>query len=303
MATSFSINILSQPFPSSINNNKNPTYSSNINIKTKTLLCLTLVVLVKDYILQLTVFSLAVKVLARDTIFQLTTFSLARAFKYLKVYISNQFIFLQKKTNCYKDFVNMFFITVKLHLNNCQIFRLKAVLGYRRYNIKIVCQLLDDPELLKYINIIYSPASKQIPTGIFKNKNRPVFTLNEVVDGFYNNSLKCQRSSVLVIQTKINKDKEEIRIVQYLLLKVVIRHILNKAKRNRQSLRYSFTFISYIEGKQYKEVLKAIRGYILIDRIFVLIQICNTYLFLRNRLSLITRYLKVRIEFKALLLN
>jgi hypothetical protein len=40
------------------------------------------------------------------------------------------------------------------------MFRLKAVLGYGRCSIKIVHQLLDDPELLKYINIIYSPTNK-----------------------------------------------------------------------------------------------------------------------------------------------
>jgi len=40
------------------------------------------------------------------------------------------------------------------------MFRLKAVLGYRRRSIKIVRQLLDDPKLLKYINIIYGPTNK-----------------------------------------------------------------------------------------------------------------------------------------------
>ena len=144
-------------------------------------------------------------------------------------------------------------------------------MGYGRYSIKIVRQLLDDPELLKYINIIRGPTNKWIPTGISKDKDKPVFTLNEVVNGFYDNSLKRWRPSILIVQTRINKGKEEIRIVQYLLPKVVITHILRKAKRNRWSLRYSFAFISYIEGKRYKEVLKAIKNHALINRIFVLI--------------------------------
>ena len=61
------------------------------------------------------------------------------------------------------------------------------------------------------------------------------------------------------------------RIVQYPSPKLVIMYALDKAERNGWLLRYSFAFISYIEGRRYKEVLKAIRGYILIDRIFVLI--------------------------------
>ena len=71
------------------------------------------------------------------------------------------------------------------------MFGLKAVLGYGRRSIKIVYQLLDDPKLLKYINIIYSPASEWILMGISKDKNRLIFTLNGVVDRSYNNSLKC----------------------------------------------------------------------------------------------------------------
>ena len=126
--------------------------------------------------------------------------------------------------------------------------------------------------------------------------------LNKVMDGHYNNSLKYQHSSVYVVQTKINKGKEEIRIVQYLLLKVVIVHVLDKAKRNRQSLKCSFAFIGYIKGKRYKKVLKAIKDYMLIDGKFILIQLCNAYLFPHSRLFLITRCLKVKIKFKALLI-
>jgi len=48
-------------------------------------------------------------------------------------------------------------------------------------------------------------------------------------------------------------------------------YVLYKVKRNGWSLRYSFVFIGFIGGKWCKEILKAIRGYILIDRIFVLI--------------------------------
>ena len=160
------------------------------------------------------------------------------------------------------------------------MFRLnKAVLGYRRRGIKIVYQLLDDPKLLKYINIIYSPTNKQILIGISKDKDRLVFTLSGVVDRSYNNSLKCQCSSIFIVQTRINKGKEEIRIVQYTSLEVVIIYTLDKAKRKRQSLRYSFILISYKKSKQYKEVLKAIKNYILIDRIFILIQLYNIYPF------------------------
>ena len=155
-----------------------------------------------------------------------------------------------------------------------------AVLGFRCCSIKIVYQLLDDPELLKYINMIYNPASKQIPIGIFKDKNRPIFILNRVVDGFYNNSLRCWCFSVFVIQTRINKGKEEIKIVKYLLLRVVIIYILNKAKRYKQLLRCSFAFISYKKDKQSKEVLNTIRNYVLINKIFILIQLYNVYLFL-----------------------
>ena len=158
-ATPFNVSVLSQPFSFFANANKDLTYFVDINTlliysgvedglaqdyfkgelsvsltlmqllpfkslidkddKTKILPYLTLVVLVGGYILQLTVFSLAVGVLVRDSILQLIVFSLARIFKYLKVYISNQFIFLWKKTNCYKEFVNIFFIIAKLHLNNC----------------------------------------------------------------------------------------------------------------------------------------------------------------------------------------
>ena len=179
------------------------------------------------------------------------------------------------------------------------MFRLKVVLEYKYRGIKIVYQLLGDPKLLKYINIIYiiySPTSEQIPTGISKDKDRLVFTLNRVVDRSHNNSLKCQRSSVYIVQTKINKGKEEIRIVQYLLLEVVIIYALDKAERNKQLLRYSFAFIGYVKNKQYKEVLKAIENYILIDKIFILIQLYNAYSFPYSGLFLITRCLKVRME-------
>ena len=150
--------------------------------------------------------------------------------------------------------------------------------------------------------MIHSPASEWILTGISKDKDRLVFTLNRVVDRHYNNSLKRWHSSIYIVQTRINKGKEEVRIVQYPSPKVVITYTLDKAKRNRQLLRCSFAFISYIEGKRYKEVLKAIKDYMLIDRKFVLIQLCNVYSFPYSRLSLITRCLKVGIEFKALLI-
>ena len=52
---------------------------------------------------------------------------------------------------------------------------------------------------------------------------------------------------------------------------MAIIYTLDKAKRNRWLLRYSFAFISYARSKRYKEVLKAIKNYILIDRIFILI--------------------------------
>ena len=165
------------------------------------------------------------------------------------------------------------------------MFRLKAVLGYRRRSIKIVRQLLDDPKLLKYINIIHSPTNKWILMGISKDKDRLVFTLNKVVNGSHNNSLKRWRFSINIVQTRINKGKEEIRIVWYQLPKVVITYALDKAKRNRWLLKYSFVFISYKKSKRCKEVLKAIKNYILIDGIFVLIQLCNAYLFFyRNAL-------------------
>ena len=73
------------------------------------------------------------------------------------------------------------------------------------------------------------------------------------------------------MQTRINKGKEEIRIVQYLLLQAVITHALDEARRNRWLLRCSFAFISYAKNKRYKEVFKAIKNYMLIDRIFILI--------------------------------
>ena len=156
--TLFSISAPNQFLFFSASTNKDPTYLSNINTlfiysrvenkltqdyfkgelsissiatqllpfksltdkdnKTKTLPRLTLVAPVKDYILQLIVFSLTIKALVKDVILQLIAFNLAKAFKHLKVYISNQFIFLQKKTNSYKDFINMFLITAKLYLNN-----------------------------------------------------------------------------------------------------------------------------------------------------------------------------------------
>ena len=122
------------------------------------------------------------------------------------------------------------------------------------------------------IYIIYSPASEQILIGISKDKDRPVFMLNGVINRSYNNSLKCQRSFIYIVQTRINKSKEEIRIVQYLLLQAVITYALDEAERNRWLLRYSFVFISYVKNKRCKEVLKAIENYMLIDRIFVLIQ-------------------------------
>jgi len=61
------------------------------------------------------------------------------------------------------------------------------------------------------------------------------------------------------------------RIVQYLSPELVITYVLDKAERNRWLLRCSFAFISYKKSKRYKEVLKAIKNHILIDRIFVLI--------------------------------
>ena len=51
------------------------------------------------------------------------------------------------------------------------------------------------------------------------------------------------------MQIRINKGKEEIRIVQYPLLKAVITYALDKAKRNRWLLRCSFAFISYVKNK------------------------------------------------------
>jgi hypothetical protein len=81
--------------------------------------------------------------------------------------------------------------------------------------------------------MIHSPASQWISTEISKDDNRPVFTLNRVVDGYYNNYLKCWRSSIHIVQTKINKGKEEMRIVEYLLPIVAITHALDEAKKNR----------------------------------------------------------------------
>jgi hypothetical protein len=81
--------------------------------------------------------------------------------------------------------------------------------------------------------MIYSPTNQWISTGISKDDNRLVFTLNRVVDGYYNNYLKCWRSSVHIVQIKINKGKEEIRIVKYLLLMVAIIYTLDEAKRNK----------------------------------------------------------------------
>jgi len=69
--------------------------------------------------------------------------------------------------------------------------------------------------------------------GISKDKDRLIFILNRVVDRSYNNSLKRWHYSILIVQTRINKGKEEIRIVQYLSPKVVITHALDKAERNR----------------------------------------------------------------------
>jgi hypothetical protein len=106
---------------------------------------------------------------------------------------------------------------------------------------------------------------------IFKDKDRPVFTLNRVVNRSYNNSLKCCCFSIYIVQIKINRGKEEIRIVQYPLLKVVVAHTLDEAKKNRWSLRYSFVFISYTKNKWCKEVLKVIKNHILINGIFILI--------------------------------
>jgi len=98
-----------------------------------------------------------------------------------------------------------------------------------------------------------------------------VFTLNGVVDKSYNNSLKRWHCSIYIVQTRINKGKKEIRIVQYLSPKVVITRALDKAKRNRWLLRCSFAFISYKKDRRCKEVLKAIKNYMLIDGIYVLI--------------------------------
>ena len=61
------------------------------------------------------------------------------------------------------------------------------------------------------------------------------------------------------------------RIVQYPSPKVVITYMLDKAERKGWSLRCSFAFIGYKDSERCKEVLKAIKNYILIDRIFVLI--------------------------------
>ena len=191
---------------------------------------------------------------------------------------------------------------VKLHFNNYQIFGFKAVLKFKYCSIKIICQLLNNPKLLKYINIIHSLKSKWILIKVFKDKDRLVFTLNKVVNRSYNNSLRYQRPPVLIIQTRVNKSKEEIRIVQYLLPKVVITHALDKAKRNRWLLRCNFIFMGYKKNKRPKEVLKTVKNYILINRIFILIQLCNAYLSPYSGLSLITKCLKVRIEFKALLI-
>lgn len=294
-ATPSSVSAPSQPFPSSANANRDPTYPGDIDTfsvcsrvedglaqdhfkgepsasstptqssplksptdkddKTETLPCLTPVAPVGDYILQPTVFSSAVGALVRDDILQPTAFSSAGAFEHPKVY----------------DFVNTFLTTAKLHLNNCQTFGLEAVLGYGRRSMKIVHQSLDDPELPKYINMIRSPASEWIPTGISKDEDRPVFTLNGVVDGSHDNSLKRWHSSVLVVQTRINEGKEEMRIVQYPSPKVVITHALDEAERNGWSLRCSFAFIGYAKDGRCKEVLKAIKNHVLIDGIFVLI--------------------------------
>jgi hypothetical protein len=180
-------------------------------------------------------------------------------------------MFSWKETNRCKDFVNMFRTTAKLHFNNCQMFGLEAVLGYGRRSMKIVHQSLDNPELPKYVNMIHSPASQWISTGISKDDDRPVFTLNRVVDGYYDNYLKCWRSSVHMVQTRINKGKEEMRIVEYPSPMVAITHALDEAERNGWSLRCSFAFIGYAKNERCKKVLKAIENYVLIDGIYVLI--------------------------------
>ena len=127
-ATPSSVSTPSQPFPSSANANKDPTYPGDINTpsvcsgvedglaqghfkgepsasstptqssplksptdkdgKTETLHCLTPVAPVGDYILQPTVFSSAVGAPVRD-ILQPTAFSSTRAFKHLEVYVSD----------------------------------------------------------------------------------------------------------------------------------------------------------------------------------------------------------------------
>jgi hypothetical protein len=61
------------------------------------------------------------------------------------------------------------------------------------------------------------------------------------------------------------------RIVWYISLEVVITYALDKAERNRWSLRCSFVFISYKKSKRCKEVLKAVKNHMLINGIFVLI--------------------------------
>ena len=151
--------------------------------------------------------------------------------------------------------------------------------------------------------MVYSPTSEWILMGISKDKDRLVFMLNKVVNRFYDISLKRQRFFILVVQTKINEGKEEIRIVRYLSLRLIIIYMLDEAKRNKQSLRCSFIFISYKKDRRYKEVFKAIKNHVLIDGIFILIQLCNIYLFPYNRLSLITKCLKIKMEFKALLIR
>ena len=151
------------------------------------------------------------------------------------------------------------------------MFELEAVLGYGRRSMKIVYQSWDDPELPKYINMIHKPTSEWIPTGISKDDDRPVFTLNGVVDGFHDNSLRRWHSSVHAVQTRINKGQEEMRIVQYPSPNAVITHALDEAERNGWSLRCSFAFIGYEKDERCGEVLKAIKNHMLIDGIFVLI--------------------------------
>jgi len=107
--------------------------------------------------------------------------------------------------------------------------------------------------------MIRGPTNKWILTGISKDEDRPVFTLNGVVDGSYDNSLKCWRSFILIVQTRINKGKEEIRIVRYLSPEAVITHALDKAKRNRWLLRCSFAFIGYERVSGVKKSLKLLR--------------------------------------------